>query len=768
VDRTSLEKRIAKALDEDRYQHALDLAKTLWRIDPQAAHRDLLVRAALGRAEQLLANRYPRDAAAVLSGVAAWLDSSEWKERAAMVLARAGEFTQAQALAKELPQSPLSQRILLQMADSAVRGRTTPSAGVPADFLIHRDLIVKAFAQVHAGQDELARATLQAIGLTSPFLDWKVLLRGFIAYYQQDDAKALENWQRLNAEGLPARLAAPFRQLIDPAFRQLQPPETRAALQAAVDRIQSSGLVPKLRNLQMLLADERHLAQAFRQAEALLPALKTEARDLAPRLASCFFWAIFDHGYPEDIGRFQRAFGAPADDPELFRLQALALEHRQQYEDAQELWQKYEQNLAKRASALPPGQAERMRALIWRHLGENAARARLSSNAPNFPFGFDLRPAPADLDAERCFQRSLELAPDLLESHLALFIYYLDNNKPKALQAALRLLKQFPDHVPTLTKVGDLSLHEQNYADAVLHFTRAAQANPLDAKLRSRLSVAHAGCGDAAAEAGHFEKARQAFQAALALREGPDRFTILCQWSACEFLAQNAARAEELLEQARSEHGHPLAIAFAMLVHAIRFKLGKNLKARFDADFKTMLAQAPDAASAAALAAHAAALKEAGVKYFGQKTHEKKVLTYLEKAQAAEFTEAQLQRICQALQDLQSVKLLQSYFARGQRLYPANPQFYLAEIDYHLSLPPYRAPVWATRKLLDKVRELASTKPPGERQALLKQMQECEDALHAVDPFGDFFRSGGFGGFDDSDDFYDDEEEYVDDYWDNE
>ena len=56
---------------------------------------------------------------------------------------------------------------------------------------------MQAFAQVQAGQDEAARETLQPIGLRSPFLEWKVLLRGLIAYYQSDDVRALDNWQRL-------------------------------------------------------------------------------------------------------------------------------------------------------------------------------------------------------------------------------------------------------------------------------------------------------------------------------------------------------------------------------------------------------------------------------------------------------------------------------------------------------------------------------------------------------------------------------------------
>src|SRR5262249_31772495 len=147
------------------------------------------------------------------------------------------------------------------------------------------DLVQQAFKQVEAGQDEEARAALQNIGLQSPFLEWKLLLRGLIAYYQNDDARAVENWQRLNAELLPARLAAPLRFAIDKDFRAAQPPATQTALQQQADRLQGSGLVPALRGIQKAIVNEHQLPQAFRQAENVLPTLRHDAPHQVPRLA---------------------------------------------------------------------------------------------------------------------------------------------------------------------------------------------------------------------------------------------------------------------------------------------------------------------------------------------------------------------------------------------------------------------------------------------------------------------------------------------------
>ena len=258
----------------------------------------LLVRAALGRARQLSASNYLRDAATVLASVAAFAQTPEQIEGLALALSECGQFELALRVAQPLASPALKSRILGNMADAAVRGRQLPTTGLPADFQAHRDLIVKSFSEVTAGQDEQARATLAGVGLTSPFLEWKVLIRGLIAYFHKDDSKAVENWQRLNASRLPARLAAAFRQAIDPAFRQAQPQEIQTQLQNLHERLQGSTLSPRLRQVQQSLADPRHLAQAFRQAEALLPSLQAEAPHLRPRLAACFYWAIVDHGYP--------------------------------------------------------------------------------------------------------------------------------------------------------------------------------------------------------------------------------------------------------------------------------------------------------------------------------------------------------------------------------------------------------------------------------------------------------------------------------------
>src|SRR5262249_39412684 len=116
-----------------------------------------------------------------------------------------------------------------------------------------------------------------------------------------------------------------------------------------------------------------------------------------------------------------------------------------------------------------------------------------------------------------------------------------------------------------------------------------------------------------------------------------------------------------------------------------------------------------------------------------QKTHEKKVLAYLERALKAEFTEEQLQRIGRGLLGLKAHKLLLRFTALGRRRFPANPYFYFQEAESYFAQGPNRCPVWKVQPLLAKARELTQRLPPDDKQkALLELIEQREQMLGAV------------------------------------
>jgi tetratricopeptide (TPR) repeat protein len=763
VTAASLRARVERAHAEGRFQQGLELAKQLYRSEATPQHRDLLKKSYLGRARQLRTQGYTRDAVTCLEA-ALRLDESEpaWLEQAALEFAWSGEVRQALALRGRLPPDAAgAARVLAAAADAAVEKEAAGRDLLPEELRPDFDRVLTAFAQQERGADDAAREALQGIGLRSPFLEWKLLLRGLQAYYQNDDARALDNWQRLASERLPARLAAPYRMHLDPAYRSAQPPSVQSALQSQLSHLQGFALGPQLRALRAALADPESLSEAFRLAQGLLPALRREAPHLEPRLARCCYAAVLNTG-PDDLGRYQRVFGAPPDDPHLHRLRALAHDRGGDLKKAHENWLLYEKDVADRPEMLAPGQAQRARALIWLRMGENAASLPTPAARKKLPphlRGPMAPPPPLRPTAEQCLERSLELAPDLLEAHQALFRWHRDEGRPaRAEKAARKLLERFPDHVETLSELARLLREKEQFAESLELFQRALHGNPLDRDLRGEVCRAHLYAARPLALEGRFDEARRHYQAALALGDADDA-DVLARWAGCEFKAGQTERAEELLTRARTNSRSPLNLSYQMVIESARLKLDRRVKARFDREFKEGLAAKATGVDAAALLGTTAALEKARVEYVGRKTHRQKVLTYLNKVRVADWEERPLMQACDSLLGLKALPQARTFAGRGQRRFGNNPYFPFFEASSWFLDRPDRMPFFQVRMLLEEADRLLRDWPADDRRdRLARDVKERLEALSLLDPFGSAM--GMFGrGFDPFGDEYDESDE---------
>jgi tetratricopeptide (TPR) repeat protein len=750
---------------------ALELAKHVYKAEPTSGNRDVLYDTYLGRSRQLRAQGKLRDAVTVLQVVATLnLTDPTRIAQLAQELAACGETLQALKLIQPIPGCSAQAQVLAQAADAALRQEAPGRKLLPGELHADFDRVLRAFAELESGQDEAARETLQGIGLRSPFLEWKLLLRGLQAYYQGEDARAIENWQRLSPERLPARLAAPLRFRIDPGYRTAQPPALQTTLQQQADGLQHHGLVPHLRAIQASLAANEGLGQGFRHAAILLPHLRAQAPQLVSRLARCFYWAIVTAGGPDDVPRYLTHFGPPPDDPTCDRLRALAYEHFHDLPSAHKHWQKYVEAVEANPTAWRDDQAKRVRALVWLHMGRNAAAvpdAEQMRALPRFLRNQIDRPPSLKPSAEKCLQNSLKLAPDLLEAHVALFEHHRDRHESeKAEKAAHQLLERFPDHAPVLDGLAALLMEQERYPEALELLKRALKGRPLDRELRAKIGTAHTYNARSLAEARRFDEARAEYQAALALKEHRDDSAVLCKWAACEFKAGSSARAEELLEQALQHSGIRLSVAYSMLLETIRLKLPAPLKTRFNREFNAALAEPPTGAGAAALADTAATHLAAGVTYHGQKTHEKKVLAYLEKARKADFTEEQLARVCMSLLTLKAVRPLRAFCQLGQSRFLKAAVFpYVEAESYFVHGPEQSYNAWRAEPMLEKAHRLTSEMPHDDkRKNLLEAIEQRQKILQVFGrgPMGFLDNLFEMGGLDPEDLDLDDED---DDDW---
>jgi hypothetical protein len=579
------------------------------------------------------------------------------------------------------------------------------------------------------------------IGLGSPFLDWKLLVRGLLAYYAGDDGRALDNWSRLAPDRVPARLAAPLRFALDPAFRAAQPPKAHADLCRRADRLRG-GLLPGLRALHGFLSGPHRLANAFRQAEMLLPALRRDWPAAVRRLAEAFRTAIIATGRPEDLDQYRQLFGAPPDDPKFERLEALALEERRKWHGAHQAWQKYERTLAQ-LSAWPAADRTRARALIWCRLGRNAAEY--------VEEGYFDRPRAFKPSAEQCLRRALDLAPDVRDAHEELFRFYCDRKKTdKAKAAGLALLERFPDHVPTLEALARLARRTGDAVAARDLLRRAVGVNPLDGRLRDRLADAHRDAARSLAKAGDIAAARAELDAGRALRDGRSDAAGFALAAVVAFKAGDADTAEELAGQSVAT-GPPGVAAYALLAEACRLGVPPKAKRHCAAPLTTLLADPPDARTAADLTAAFRDQVREGDNYVGRLSHESKIQKYVKAAIPPATAEGDLERLAAVLADVGWGRLLKLAAERGKRLAQYNPFFlYYEALGYNLY---YASAEWKVGPLLDRARRLAEARPPDERtRTLLADIADLRDRAGALPIFQVFDHF--FGGDEADDDRY--------------
>ena len=72
------------------------------------------------------------------------------------------------------------------------------------------------------------------------------------------------------------------------------------------------------------------------------------------------------------MAKYTRLFGAPADDPNFFRLQALVMESLNRLDGAHALWARYEEWIAHTPARWPGAMGNRARALILERMGRLA------------------------------------------------------------------------------------------------------------------------------------------------------------------------------------------------------------------------------------------------------------------------------------------------------------------------------------------------------------------------------------------------------------
>jgi tetratricopeptide (TPR) repeat protein len=615
------------------------------------------------------------------------------------------------------------------LADAAVRRGLADA--LPDNQRASCEAVLAAFRHYEVGHDEAAREALQAIGLNSPFLDWKLLLRGLMAYANGDDARALENWRRLDPARLPAQVAAPFRMQLDPAYRATLAARSAAAHQQRYEKFIGGELFTHLRKLQGELGRDKPLTMAWKYAAAALPLLRRSCPELAARLARCLYHAIGQQGEPADLGKYRHLFGPPPDDPHFHRLEALISEETGHLDMANSHWAKYENWLASNPPGWPPEVAKRARAIILFHMGQNAAELHARAQEPEDDFAdlFDSlfriqaprrrRPATGP-KPETYYLQSIDLAPDWPAPARALFYRHLAANRPSdAEQVARTLLARKPDDLPALEGLAALVQRQGRAEEALTLWKRALATNPLDRRLRVHASSAYHAAARQALIAG------RAAEAEAILVEGqpicsvefPVGFYPLRAVTACKL--GRAAEADVARNAAFAVRGGRLAAALFFAVDSALAQLKPAAKRAADQAFNAALAAAPTPLEVNLLYAAWDSYHTAGISYRGQKAQEKKIIALVQRCLSTDAPEQDYEILCVALVQRRVWKLAEKVATHCERRFSRNPVFKvsLAEI-LHAQNPRFNQESRILR-LLEEAKRLAETSGDPRHAALM-------------------------------------------------
>jgi len=578
------------------------------------------------------------------------------------------------------PTLPIPTAPPLHPADAAMERRS--SLTLPEDLKPDCEAVLSAFKAYESGEDEAARNTLQSIALSSPFLEWKVLLRGLIAYSNGDDVRAVENWSRLNGERLPACLAEPIRLKIDAPFRAGLSEVQRGKLSKRAELLLDTPSLAAIASLKGELGRGRSLAEAFRRIETFAHRARHDDPALLQRIGRLFYRSILEHGEPPDMGKYRKVFGQPAEDPEFRKLQALKYEQMQHYAESNRHWIGYENWL----SGNPLGWADevlrRARASILHRVAANISRIEPGyEDVIESLFGGERASVRRSAevsphDPTVLWEKACELAPGWEPPASALFEHLLDESQfERAKQVVERFRRADPDSHWAAVGLSDLYIETGRPKEALTPRLEALRLNPLDKGDQMVAASLYLASARTELADGNLEEA-EAFleRGSTLLREFQPNATAALS----VVLARSNGQfeiADELQAKLEALPSFRLAAKYLLAVGAILAKWKPKLKKPVDAAFAEAVAGSVSPIEVGyalqSLSHHIAY----GVDYRGLATHQKKLVARALATAKADAPLADFEKLVEALQLLKEWAPLQKLATACYSRFPDSPVF---------------------------------------------------------------------------------------------
>lgn len=681
-----------------KFPEAIERARWQFKLQPTKAIETIYRTTLMAACEHYTRQNALRDANVFLAEAESLgSDDPQWWARLALMRCELGDPGAANKLAERSGDPSLKQRLLEKQADRAVREGPAARPYLTPELQVGYDCVVKAFAEYEKGRDDEARATLNAIGLQSPFLDWKLLIRGLIAWAANDVPKAIENWSRLKADRLPAQIAAPFRFGVDRSFASTIPADRGPEVARQVEVLgMSGGLADGLRRLRRFLADERGFDRAMTTAKAIMPELIKLGPTAKSRLADIAYWALIEIGEAADMDRYLKVFGPHPDDKEFLRLRAMVFEAMDKPREAHQSWNMYQQWLERSLERWPGDLGKRAQALIFHRMGELAVQLEEFSDLPELADLLDFfqrpgkktpkaPPVSVKPTAKECFARAVELAPDWTVPALELLAEAEDDPAESA-RIADRLIKQFPNNIEVIeaaTKAFELAEDHEKARKCV---RTALQINPLDRRLRSRVAILSLEEARALALKKNGERAEAALKEATELGDPAVLRVVESIRAAMQIQRGESEKGAALASAIEQSPDQRLAAPYRLFVELSRLKLKKKDLDPYLVRFQQVLSSPSTIGEKRAILDSLHVYLRDAVPYRGLKTQQKMIIAELTKS--VDGPQEELIQLGLALHRLGEWKSLEEMSMRAQRLHEWSPHLAFFTLDSQIARRP--------------------------------------------------------------------------------
>jgi tetratricopeptide (TPR) repeat protein len=726
-----LQKKTADAVDRGAFQSAREWAKELFRREPTEEHRRLFVEATLGRADELRRAGLATDAATIVRSIVdAGFDSQEQMARAARVLLLGGEWKDADSLFARVKEPSLLAQLNATRADAAVLGSVHGLVSLPSELRSNTQRVLDSLDSIARADDRAATEAVADIAADSPHFEWRLLVEGLVAFYS--GRPAVQSWQSMSPDRAPAAIAAPFRASQDRAYVDVLPALQQSDIKSFVARLNATPWLAALEDVQRHVAEEE-IGAAVRRAGDVIKGLPADVAAIRSRLSRVIYWAVVHWGAHQQVESFHRILGPLPDDPHGHRLRAIQAENADESCEAQEAWAAYEQDLAE-CHVVAESDRDLARSLVWLRIGEIAERTCPSSQStPNSAFtrrsfheakddagdsGDDGIDTGDEFDDEsgirfpaiECYRRSVALAPQNCTAHEFLIdLLEQRGDTPQVVAEAQRMLVTFPDHGEALSALARDASTRGEWDQAVSYQKRAVRARPHDVSVAEQLKFYQLNLARQRAQQGRFDDARDMLNCLLKNEPREKRYTLLCRLAAVEFLAGQAERGDQLIQQACQAAPSRVPVVHRLLIESIRMPLDVGQTMGLENEFRKLIKTKPDAATVRELIEAASAFRRTGATYDGLPAHEHLILDFVKRAKRLKYSRDDLLAVCRSLNAFPGEKLTLDFAKRGMKLFPEDPHFpFFAGMFYH-SMGPEKCPPGLVIQYLSKAEKRAQT-----------------------------------------------------------